>query len=94
MMNSPCLLPKVLSLTLLQHTHLCGALSGHVCVQHKSFLYTWDYTQCSNVLAGECIMALELKNNFNFLKVFKIPNIDSDSLAKKRAGPRNGTKTL
>ena len=36
----------------------------------------------------------ELKNNFNFLKVFKIPNVDSDSLAKKKAGPRNGTKTL
>ena len=39
-------------------------------------------------------MALKLKNNFNFLKVFKIPNVDSDSLAKKKAGPRNGTKTL
>lgn len=39
-------------------------------------------------------MALKLKSNFNFFKVFKIPNIDSDSLAKKKAGPRNGTKTL
>ena len=51
--------------------------------------------QCSNVLARECTTALKLKNNFfNFLKVLKNPNIDSDSLAKKRAGPRNGRKTL
>lgn len=68
----------LLSSTHPQRTHLCWALRVIAAFKQESFLYTWDDTYCPNILAGEHIMALKQK------KVFKIPNIDSDSLEKER----------